>query len=71
MKHVLIIVILFIIPSHSYGYLDPGVGSYFLQIALAFLFGSLYLVKIFWKNIVTFFRNLFSKKSEQEQSADD
>lgn len=55
-----------VLPSQVFGYIDPGVGSYFLQISLAFLFGSLYLVKVFWRNIVTFFKNLFAQKKQKD-----
>jgi hypothetical protein len=37
-------------------YIDPGSGSFLLQILLAFLFGSLFLMKGFWKRIVGMFR---------------
>ena len=38
-------------------YLDPGTGSYILQLILAGLFGTLFTVKIFWKRIKTFFES--------------
>jgi len=47
-------------PKDAHAYLDPGSGSYLLQLLLAALFGALFAVKIFWKKIVDFFRNLFS-----------
>jgi hypothetical protein len=48
-------------PKNAHAYLDPGSGSYLLQLLLAALFGALFAIKIFWKKIVDFFRNLFSK----------
>jgi len=44
-----------------YAYLDPGTGSYFLQLAIAALLGGLYAVKLFWKKIKAFFKNIFSR----------
>lgn len=42
-------------------YLDPGSGSFILQILIAAFVGGLFLVKVYWKKISGFFRNLFSK----------
>ena len=36
-------------PAHAY--LDPGTGSYALQIAVAGAFGAMYTVKVFWSKI--------------------
>jgi hypothetical protein len=51
------------LPDHAYGYIDPGTGSYFLQLVLAALLGSLYAVKVYWKKIRSFFKNIFSKRN--------
>jgi hydrogenase-4 membrane subunit HyfE len=32
-----------------FAYIDPGTGSYMLQIAIAFLVGALFTIKGFWK----------------------
>lgn len=44
------------------GYIDPGTGSYVLQIAIAFLVGLAFSVKVFWKKISAFLRKTFSSK---------
>jgi len=36
------------------GYIDPGTGSYILQILIAGIVGSLFVIKIFWKRIAIF-----------------
>lgn len=47
---------LFVITSdYAYGYLDPGTGSYILQILLAGLLGVGVGVKMFWSKIKAFF----------------
>jgi hypothetical protein len=48
--------------DNVYAYLDPGTGSYFLQLTLAALLGSLYAIKVYWKKIRSFFKNIFSKR---------
>jgi len=48
-------------------YLDPGTGSFLLQLLLATSLGALFLVKTFWKRIRDFFRRLFTgKKAEAD-----
>jgi hypothetical protein len=43
-------------------YIDPGTGSYVLQIAIAFLFGLAFSIKVFWKKIAAFLRRTFAAK---------
>lgn len=50
-----------IFPYNVYAYLDPGTGSYVLQLAIAALLGGLYAVKLFWKRITNFLKNIFTK----------
>jgi hypothetical protein len=38
-------------PQQAYAYLDPGTGSYILQLTLAALFGAIYAVKLYWRRI--------------------
>ena len=55
-----------IFPPRAYAYLDPGSGSYFLQLIIGGLFGALFSLKIFWKSIKSFLSNVFSKKDEEQ-----
>ena len=45
----------------AHAYLDPGTGSYILQILIAGLFGALFMLKMFWGRIVGFFSKGSSK----------
>lgn len=56
-----------VFPQASYAYLDPGTGSYLIQILGASLFAGLYMVKRFWTDIKNFFALLFSR-SQKEKS---
>jgi len=49
-------------PLKSYAYLDPGTGSYMLQILLATLIGAAYALKVYWRKIKAYFKNLLSGK---------
>lgn len=55
-------VILLFYPIKSEAYLDPGTGSFMLQMLGAAILGGVFSIKIFWQRIV----NFFSKKKEDE-----
>ena len=56
-----------VLPSTVYAYLDPGTGSYILQMAIAGVLGGLYALKLFWKNIKTFFNKIFSREGKNDK----
>ena len=43
-------------------YIDPGTGSYLLQLMGAGLLGLAFTIKIFWREIKTFLLNMFRRK---------
>jgi hypothetical protein len=49
-------------PQRALAYLDPGTGSYVLQLIIAFFVGILYTSKIVRRRIFGFIRSLFSRK---------
>ena len=49
-------------PGNAYAYIDPGTGSYIIQLLLAGLLAVGFSMKIYWKKIKIYFENLFSKK---------
>ena len=55
-------VLLTVIPAPLYAYLDPGTGSYILQIILAAVLGGLFALKLFWHRIKLFLMRIFSRK---------
>lgn len=60
---ILVTAIILTFPKRTYAYLDPGSGSYIIQMFAATLFASLYLVKKFWSNIKVFITGLFNNKT--------
>ncbi len=50
-----------VLPSSAHAYLDPGSGSLILQMLIAFIVGSIFMVKLYWGRIRTFFANMSSK----------
>ena len=47
-------------------YLDPGSGSFILQIIVASLLGVGFLIKTYWRKITAFFKGA-SRRDEQEE----
>lgn len=43
-------------PNRLYAYLDPGSGSYIMQIIIGIAIGGAFGVKIFWRRIYGFFK---------------
>jgi hypothetical protein len=56
----------------AYAYLDPGTGSYILQLVIAALLGASLAIKIYWGNIKKFFatRVLKTHREEQDEKGD-
>ncbi len=55
----------FVSAKNTYAYLDPGTGSYLIQIIAAALLGALFSLRIFWSKIRRFLNNLFSNKEKK------
>jgi hypothetical protein len=61
---------LFSLLGREPAYLDPGSGSYFVQLLLASLMGALFFLGVYRKKVTDFIRNLFSR-SEADEDIDD
>lgn len=53
-------------PKRVFAYIDPGTGSYIIQILIATLLGVLFSIKLFWQRIRKFFTNIFSKDNNNK-----
>ena len=51
-------------PYYAYSYIDPGTGSYIIQIVIAAVVAVSFMVKIYWLKIKGFVGQLFSKKEQ-------
>lgn len=58
---------IFLLVRPAYGYIDPGTGSYVLQILLGVLLTALYTLKIYWRHVVRFLRDTFTRKRRGEK----
>jgi hypothetical protein len=61
-------VVAFLMPVGAMAYIDPGTGSYVLQLIIAAVVGVSFSIKIFWKKIVRIFRK---NKPADEAKSDD
>jgi len=59
--------VLLLTSKNAYAYIDPGSGSYMLQLLIAGLVGLSFTIKSFWKNIRMYFSARFGKKEKQKQ----
>jgi hypothetical protein len=53
---------LLIIQNACANYIDPGVGSYFVQTLIAVVLAGLFAIKLFWRKIIYFLKNLWKRK---------
>ena len=65
------LLILLLMSSSAHAYIDPGSGGAILQGALAVLTGALFTMKVYWFNIVGFFRRVFSSQRGVETEQGD
>ncbi|HUD18952.1 MAG TPA: hypothetical protein VMR81_00715 [Patescibacteria group bacterium] len=65
---VILYLFLFLSPalSQAHAYLDPGNGSYMIQLLFGGALGLIVSVKLFWKQIHHFFSRLFHKKTDDK-----
>jgi len=63
-----LLLFLLLFPMNIFAYLDPGTGSYIIQIVFASLFGAIFILKNFWNHVKRFLASLFLKKDPQNDS---
>lgn len=61
---------LFVFPVHAHAYLDPGTGSYMLQMIAAAFFGGVYFLTTSWKRIKLFFMRFMPGKDKKKAEKD-
>lgn len=53
-------------PRQSYAYLDPGTGSFIIQMLIATLAAGLFMLKVYFKKVKDFFKKFFAKGGKDE-----
>ena len=54
----------FLLPGVAHAYLDPGSGSYILQILVAGIVAGLFTIKLFWLRLTGFCMRLFGRHNK-------
>jgi hypothetical protein len=62
---ILFLFIVILISNRLYCYIDPGTGSYIIQLIVAGIIGISFTVKLFWKRIKAFLSKNLSRKTRE------
>lgn len=57
--------------SHSYAYLDPNAGGFFLQVVIPMVFGAAAAITVFWRRLIGKFKNMVNRFIGHNQSPQD
>jgi hypothetical protein len=63
-----------LLTSDAQAYVDPGTGSYFLQILIAGILGTAFAVKLYWRKIKDFLTGTVfgrNRTEEEQQTGED
>lgn len=55
-----------VLPFDVFAYLDPGTGSYIIQLLIASAAGGIFAVKVFWIKIRATLAKIFGKKDSKK-----
>jgi hypothetical protein len=61
LRSFLLLIFFLVLPAASYAYIDPGSGSYFLQMLIGIFIGAIFAVKIYWSKTKAFFLRYLKK----------
>jgi hypothetical protein len=64
----IVALLLLLVPSLAHAYLDPGTGSYVLQLLIGTVLGGLFAVGVFWRRVVGSIKRLFKRRSSDDGS---
>lgn len=59
---------LVLFPPQAHAYLDPGTGSYIIQVLAAVIFAGLFVLKTWWTQVKYFVSKLFGRGKETKKS---
>jgi len=66
----IIFLIIFGFSNSALAYIDPGTGSMFLQLLLGGIAGVIVVLKLYWRQFISFFRREPQRESENSSSDD-
>ena len=70
LKHVVIITVILFLWSikDAHAYIDPGTGSYIIQVIIGGVLGAAFALKVYWKKVKSYFANLLSKQTKNDKN---
>jgi hypothetical protein len=54
----------------AYAYLDPGTGSYMLQLLVGVLIGAAFAIRFYWKKIWSIVSDRFSRHQRDDEETE-
>lgn len=60
----LLVLYLTVLPGTAQAYLDPGTGSFILQMLIGAVLGGLVAVGVFWRKVLAFLKGTFSRRQQ-------
>jgi hypothetical protein len=66
----LLVLVIGWLPTVAYGYLDPGTGSYIIQVVIGGILGGLSAIGIFWNRVITAIKGLFRPRRNDADRRD-
>ncbi len=60
--------LLLLVPSLAHAYLDPGTGSYVMQLLIGSLLGGLFALGMFWRRVKASIERIFRRGSSGDVS---
>ena len=66
--HWLLAIVLLTAVEPLHAYLDPGTGSYVVQLLIGGLLGGLFALGMFWRRVLTFIKRLFKRGGSGEEN---
>ncbi len=54
-------------PLPAFAYLDPGSGSYIIQVTIGVLAGAVFMVKNYWAVINGYIQRFFNKDKKKDE----
>ena len=64
---ILAVILLFWSIRKAHAYIDPGTGSYIIQVVIGGLLGAAFALKVYWKKVRAYFSKLFSKRTKSDK----
>ena len=65
---ILTVILILCSVSKAHAYIDPGTGSYIIQVVIGVLLGAAYALKVYWEKVRAYFSKIFSKRTKSDKN---